>query len=326
MNTDHHHTTSDGTNGAVRSDAHAELGRHLGSRPRRVPPRWLYDDRGSDLFDQITRLPEYYQTEAERQILVAHAAAIAERTAATTVIELGSGTSDKTRTLLDAFVAHGVIERFTPLDVSADTLIAAAEMLSIRYPDLAVEPLVGDFNLDLHRLPSGGTRLVALLGGTIGNFYVEERSAFLGALSSVLEPGDWLLLGFDLLKPLDRLIAAYNDSQGITDAFIRNALHAINAELDANFDVGNFSYVPLWDGCEERIDMRLRANEPEQVRIEQLNLDLVLEAGEELQIEISAKFEPDALIAELSESGFADAEIMTDDAADFGLLLARRSA
>ncbi|HYN31036.1 MAG TPA: L-histidine N(alpha)-methyltransferase [Ilumatobacteraceae bacterium] len=314
------------TDQATQLGAHAELRRSLGASPRRVPPRWLYDDRGSELFDQITRLPEYYQTEAERQILATHSTMIAERTGATTVIELGSGTSDKTRTLLDAFVAHGTIECFTPLDVSAETLHAAAEMLRGRYADLRVEPLVGDFNLDLNRLPAGGIRLVALLGGTIGNFYVEERSAFLGALQSVLDPGDWVLLGFDLIKPLDRLVAAYNDAQGVTDTFIRNALHAINRELDGNFDVGNFSYVPLWDGCEERIDMRLRANEPERVRIHRLDLDLVVEAGEELQIEISAKFDPQRLIGELSESGFEDAEVFTDDAGDFGLLLARRSA
>ncbi len=314
------------TGHATQLGAYAELRRSLGARPRRVPPRWLYDDRGSDLFDQITRLPEYYQTEAERQILATHSTTIAERTGATTVIELGSGTSDKTRTMLDVFVAHGAIERFTPLDVSAETLRTAAGMLRGRYADLTIEPLVGDFNLDLYRLPAGGVRLVALLGGTIGNFYVEERSAFLGALQSVLDPGDWLLVGFDLIKPVDRLLDAYNDRQGITDAFIRNALHAINRELDGTFDVGNFSYVPLWDACEERIDMRLRVNEPEHVRIERLDLDLVLEAGEELQIEISAKFDPERLIVEASESGFVDAEIFTDDAHEFGMLLARRSA
>jgi L-histidine Nalpha-methyltransferase len=311
---------------SMQSSTHAELRRSLGEQPRRVPPRWLYDDRGSELFEAITRLPEYYQTEAERQILARHASMIAERTGATTVIELGSGTSDKTRTLLDAFVAHGMIERFIPLDISAETLHTAAEMLRRRYGDLTVEPLVGDFNLDLHRLPAGGTRLVALLGGTIGNFYLEERKGFLGALNNALEPGDWLLLGFDVIKPLDRLLAAYNDAQGITDAFIRNALHVINRELDGNFDVGNFSYVPFWDGCEKRIDMRLRANEPEHVRIDRLDLDLFLKAGEELQIEISAKFEPSLLVAELSDAGFDDAEVNTDDAGAFGLLLARRSA
>ena len=305
-------------------DAHAELRRSLQRRPRTVPPRWLYDDRGSDLFDQITRLPEYYQTEAERQILADNSAMIAEMTGATTVIELGSGTSDKTRTLLDAFVAHGEIERFVPLDVSEATLLDAAAMLGQRYPDLEVSPVTGDFNRHLHRLPAGGTRLVAFLGGTIGNFYREERSAFLGALADVLDPGDWVLLGVDLIKPIDRVLAAYNDSAGKTDAFIRNALTVINRELDGNIDVGNFDYVPFWDGREERIDMRLRACEPERARIEALGLDLQLEPGEELRIEISTKFSQQRLSAELAEAGFAEGAFFTDQAHDFGAALVRR--
>jgi L-histidine Nalpha-methyltransferase len=309
----------------LQTDHLSELSRGLRSRPRTIPPRWLYDDRGSALFDEITRLPEYYQTEAEREILANHAAVIAEITGATTVIELGSGTSDKTRTLLDAFVAHGAIERFAPLDVSEATLLDAAAMLRERYPGLAVEPVVGDFTRHLHRLPSGGTRLVAFLGGTIGNFYLEERRAFLGALADVLEPGDWLALGVDLVKPLDRLIAAYHDSQGITDAFIRNALHVINRELDGDIDVGNFDYVPMWDAREERIDMRLRAAEPERARIAALDLSLELEAGEELRVEISTKFRPDHLLGELADAGFEGCEFFTDAADDFGLALARRA-
>lgn len=305
-------------------EAHAELHRALQRRPRTVPPRWLYDDRGSDLFDQITRLPEYYQTEAERQILADHSKMIAEMTAATTVIELGSGTSDKTRTLLDAFVAHGMIERFVPLDVSEATLLDAAAMLGERYSDLDVSPVIGDFNQHLHRLPTGGTRLVAFLGGTIGNFYQEERTAFLGALADVLDPGDWVLLGVDLIKPVDRLLSAYNDSAGTTDAFIRNALTVINRELGGNIDVGNFDYVPFWDGREERIDMRLRACEPERARIEALDLDVELESGEELCIEISTKFSQDKLFTELAEVGFADGAFFTDPAHDFGIALVRR--
>lgn len=305
-------------------EAHAELRRALQRRPRTVPPRWLYDDRGSDLFDQITRLPEYYQTEAERQILADHSRMIAEMTAATTVIELGSGTSDKTRTLLDAFVAHGMIERFVPLDVSEATLLDAAAMLGERYSDLDVSPVIGDFNQHLHRLPTGGTRLVAFLGGTIGNFYQEERTAFLGALADVLDPGDWVLLGVDLIKPVDRLLSAYNDSAGTTDAFIRNALTVINRELGGNIDVGNFDYVPFWDGREERIDMRLRACEPEWARIEALDLDVELESGEELRIEISTKFSQDKLSTELAEVGFADGAFFTDPAHDFGIALVRR--
>lgn len=308
-----------------RSGHLAELRRGLQSHPRTIPPRWLYDSRGSELFDQITRLSEYYPTEAERGILATHSAMIAEVSSATTVIELGSGTSDKTRTLLDAFVAHGEIERFSPLDVSEATLLHAAEVLNRRYPDLVVEPIVGDFNRHLARLPAGGTRLVAFLGGTIGNFYQEERRAFLGALADVLAPGDWVLLGVDLIKPIDRIMAAYHDRSGVTDAFIRNALHAINRELDADFDVGNFEYVPLWDDREHRVDMRLRACEPERAQIGALALSVAFEAGEELRIEISTKFDPSDLTSELVDAGFGGIEFFTDADNDFGLVLARRA-
>lgn len=303
----------------------AELRRSLRAQPRTIPPRWLYDDRGSELFDRITRLPEYYPTEAEREILTRHAAMIAAVSAATTVIELGSGTSDKTRTLLDAFVAHGEIDRFAPLDVSEATLLFAAEVLNQRYPDLVVEPVVGDFTRHLARLPHGGIRLVAFLGGTIGNFYQEERRAFLGALADVLEPGDWILLGVDLLKSIDRILPAYDDSEGVTDAFIRNSLTVINRELDADFDVGNFEYVPLWDGREHRVDMRLRACEPERAHIGALHLDVDFEAGEELRVEISTKFDPAELTGELADAGFDGAEFFTDDNDEFGLVLACRT-
>jgi len=311
-------------NGTELDDVGLELLRALRTRPRSVPARWLYDDRGSELFDRITRLPEYYQTEAEREILDANSSRIAEITGATTVIELGSGTSDKTRTMLDAFVAHGTIERFVPLDVSQATLLGAAEMLSERYPGLAVQPVVGDFTRHLNRLPSGGVRLVVFLGGTIGNFHVEQRAAFLGALSDVLAPGDWIAVGIDLVKPVDRLVAAYDDSQGVTDAFIRNALHVINRELDGNFDVGNFDFVPFWDPREERIDMRLRALEPEHASVGALGLELDLEAGEELRIEISAKFRCERFEADLAAAGFDGVATFTDAADDFAVVVARR--
>ncbi len=308
-----------------RGDPLAELSRSLRSHPRTIPPRWLYDDRGSELFDEITRLPEYYPTEAERDILATHSAMIAEVSGATTVVELGSGTSDKTRTLLDAFVAHGVIERFAPLDVSEATLLGAAVELRRRYPDLVIEPVVGDFTRHLARLPVGGTRLVAFLGGTIGNFYREERRAFLGALAHGLAPGDWLLLGIDLIKPIDRIMNAYDDSRGVTDAFIRNVLAVINRDLDADFDVGNFEYVPLWDAREHRVDMRLRACDPEMARIGALDLDVALEAGEEIRVEISTKFDPSDIGDELVDVGFEDVDVLPDSAGDFGLILARRA-
>jgi L-histidine N-alpha-methyltransferase len=320
-----HHIGTERVAPVDRDDPLAELSRSLRSHPRTIPPRWLYDDRGSELFDEITRLPEYYPTEAEREILATSSAMIASVSGATTVIELGSGTSDKTRTLLDAFVAHGVIERFAPLDVSEGTLLIAAEELRRRYPGLVIEPVVGDFTRHLARLPVGGTRLVAFLGGTIGNFYREERRAFLGALAHGLAPGDWLLLGVDLIKPIDRIMDAYDDRQGVTDAFIRNVLAVINRDLDADFDLGNFEYVPLWDVREHRVDMRLRASDPERVHIGALDLDISLEAGEELRVEISTKFDPTDIGDELVDAGFEGIDVLTDTAGDFGLILARRA-
>ncbi|MGA9278588.1 L-histidine N(alpha)-methyltransferase [Ilumatobacter sp.] len=306
-----------------------ELRDALTRLPRTLPPRWLYDDRGSELFSQITSVPEYYQTEAERSILADHSAVIAESTEATTVIELGSGTSDKTRTLLDAFVAHGLIQRFVPLDVSEATLLDAAEMLVERHPEIEVEPVVGDFTRHLHLLsavPTAGERLVLFLGGTIGNFYVEERRAFLGALADVLAPGDWVMVGIDLVKPIDRLIAAYDDEQGVTEAFIRNALTNINRTYDGDLDVGNFGYVPFWDGRQQRLDMRLRACDPMTARLDGLDLDLELAAGEEIRVEISSKFTPERTVEELAEVGFdAESQVFRDDAGDYAVILARRS-
>ncbi len=273
-----------------------DVRRGLGARPRRLPPKWLYDDVGAALFDEITRLPEYYPTEAERSILAEHAADIAAACDASTLVELGSGTSDKTRTLLDAFRSpqrsHGPLRRFVPVDVSAATLREAATMLGARYPGLAVEAVVGDFTLHLADLPGGDRRMVAFLGSTIGNFYLEERAAFLGALADSLEPGEWLLLGTDLVKDADRLVAAYDDSAGVTERFIRNCLTVLNRELGADFDQDAFSYAPLWDARMQRVDMRLRAEEPQVVTVPGADLVVELATGEELCVEISTKFRP----------------------------------
>lgn len=299
-----------------------DVKRGLASHPRVLPPKWLYDEHGSNLFDQITRLHEYYPTEAERALLVAHAVEIVTLSGADTVVELGSGTSDKTRTLLDAFTAAGALRRFVPVDVSESTLRAAARELSARYPGLLVEAVVGDFTLHLGHLPAGGRKMVAFLGGTIGNLYVEERAAFLGALADSLEPGDCLLLGTDLVKASDRLIAAYNDSQGITAAFIMNCLHVVNRELGADFDVDSFSYVPFWDPTMERMDLRLRAEMPQRVTIPGADVTFDLASGEEIRVEISTKFRPDNLRKELTTAGFVVEHLWSDG--DFALTLARR--
>lgn len=301
-----------------------DVRRGLGAVPRSLPPKWLYDDRGSALFDEITRLPEYYPTERERTILRDHAADIARTSGATTIVELGSGTSDKTRTLLDAFTATGQLRTFVPVDVSEATLREATAQISTRYPGVQVEALVGDFTLHLGHLPRGGRRMVAFLGGTIGNLYVEERAAFLGALADSLEPGDSLLLGTDLVKSADRLIAAYDDSHGVTAEFVANSLRVVNRELGADFDLGAFSYVPFWDPHEERMDLRLRAEMPQHVSIPGASLEIDLAAGEEIRIEISSKFRPEGIRSELAAVGFRVAETWTDDADDYALTLAIR--
>jgi L-histidine N-alpha-methyltransferase len=301
-----------------------DVRRGLGSRPLRLRPAWLYDDRGSALFDEITRLPVYYPFRAERAILERHAADIAAACDATTLVELGSGTSEKTRLLLDALDATGRLRRFVPVDVSEGTLRQAAASLTARYPDLAVEAVVGDFTLHLRDLPRGDRRLVAFLGGTIGNLYVEERAAFLGALADTLEPGEWLLLGTDLVKSVDRLVAAYDDPDGVTAAFVGNCLTVLNRELDADLDPDAFRYIAFWDPHEERMDLRLRAEVPQRVTIPGADLVVDLAGGEEIQVEISTKFRPERIAAELDDAGFEVAESWTDPDGDFALTLARR--
>lgn len=303
-----------------------DVRRGLGSQPRTLPPKWLYDDVGSELFDQITRLPEYYPTERERAILREHADDIVAACDATTFVELGSGTSDKTRLLLDAFTASGRLARFVPVDVSHATLRQAATELSERYPSISVEAVVGDFTLHLGHLPRGDRRLVAFLGGTIGNLYVEERAAFLGALADSLDPGDWLLLGTDLVKSPERLIAAYDDSRGITAAFVTNCLHVLNRELGADFDVDAFSYVPFWDPRMERMDLRIRAEMPQRVTIPGAGLTFDLAEGEEIRVEISTKFRPERIREELASAGFSVTRAWADPDGDFALTLARRNA
>jgi len=299
-----------------------DVRRGLGRHPLKLPPRWLYDAAGSELFDEITRLPEYYPTEAERSILTREAPTIADLTGADTVIELGSGTSDKTRTLLDAFHATGRLRRFVPFDVSESTLRAAAESLSTRYPGLHVHGVVGDFTLHLGRLPTDGSPLVAFLGSTIGNLYVEERRAFLAMLAEHLPADGWLLLGVDLVKPLERLVAAYDDPLGVTAEFTRNVLVVLNRELDADFDVDAFDHVAFWDPLRERMDLRLRVNGDQRVAVPGADVDVDLRDGEEIRIEISTKFRIPPLTAEITDAGFRVRQLWTDRAGDFALILA----
>ena len=315
------HLSADWADAALRIDViRAFTGRYAD-----LPPKWLYDDRGSALFDQITRLPEYYLTEAERSILTAHAHEIASITGATRVVELGSGTSDKTTTLLDAFQATGQLAHFVPFDVSETTLRDAAERLALRYPGLEVHAIVGDFIHHLRHIPVGGQTMIALLGSTIGNVYQEERRAFIGATADAMKTGDSLLLGFDVVKDVQRLIDAYNDSEGISEQFSKNLLSVINTRFSADFDGGNFDYLPLWDPTEERIDVRLRATEPHRVEIADLGITRDFEEGEEIRVEVSTKFRPERLAAELADAGLEQAGLWFDEAGDYAVLLARKA-
>ena len=299
---------------ATHRGLHAEL--------KELPTVWLYDDRGSQLYERITRLPEYYLPRRESEILVARAAEIATRTRARTLIELGAGTSGNTRLLLDG----GTLDRFVPLDVSERTLRAGAQAIAKAYPLLDVQPVVGDFERDLETLPRGGSRLIAFLGSTIGNLQPERRSAFLATLAGVLERDDAFLVGLDLVKDVARVEAAYNDSRGVTEGFVRNALTAVNRELEATFDQGRFAYEARWDASHEWVDIGLRARDAHTVAVHGLALDVAFEAGEPLRVEISSKFRREPFEAEARQAGLRLESWWTDEADDFALALMRRES
>ena len=298
----------------------------LTATPKELPPKWFYDERGSQLFDEITRLPEYYPTRREREILVGHAAEIASVTGAEALVELGSGTSEKTRILLAALREHGTLRRFVPFDVSEECLRDAAAAIDDLHPGLEVHAVVGDFDRHLDRLPLDGRCLVAFLGGTIGNFPPDQRRRFLTDLASSLGPDDHVLIGFDLVKDVRRLEAAYNDAAGVTADFNRNVLRVINRELQADFDVEAFEHVAFFDRRREWVEMRLRSMDDQVVRVELLDLDVAFDAGEEIRTEISAKFRPLGVQTELDAARLACQRWWTDGAGDFGVALARRSS
>jgi L-histidine Nalpha-methyltransferase len=339
--------------GFLADSLRADAREGLTATPKQLPPKWFYDERGSELFEEITRLPEYYPTRAERDILREAAPEIAAASRAETLVELGSGSSEKTRLLLDALTGGrrgardrrpgggpGTLRLFVPVDVSESALIAAGRAVLDEYPGLAVRAVVSDFEEHLGLAVTGdsgpagdgsgtggtggtggGARLVAFLGGTIGNLFPAQRAAFLARLRREMRSGDALLLGTDLVKDPGTLVAAYDDVAGITAAFNKNVLAVLNRELDANFDPGAFSHVAVWDAGAEWIEMRLRSTVAQTVKLPAIGLLVSFEQGEEMRTEVSAKFRRDGIAAELAEAGFAMRHWWTDRGGRYGLSL-----
>ncbi|NUR06441.1 MAG: L-histidine N(alpha)-methyltransferase [Nocardioidaceae bacterium] len=314
------HLTPDDLAASLRTDVRAGLT----ATPKVLPPKYFYDGRGSELFEDITRLPEYYPTRAERSILQARAAEVADLTKARTLVELGSGSSEKTHLLLRALRDVGSLETYVPVDVSADAIEWALPGLAEEYPTLEVHGVVADFERHLEVLPQDGPRLVAFLGGTIGNFEPEQRGAFLAALGATMNPGDAFLLGTDLVKDPQRLVAAYDDAAGVTAQFDLNVLHVVNRELGADFDVDAFKHVAVWNAECEWIEMRLRSLRDQTVAVPALDLTVGFADGEEMRTEISAKFRREKVERELTAAGLHLAQWWTDEAGDFALSLAVR--
>jgi L-histidine Nalpha-methyltransferase len=305
------------------AELRADAASGLTSMPKILPPKWFYDEEGCRLFEEITRLPEYYPTRKEAAILEVVADVIATNTGADTLVELGSGTSEKTRRILDALSRCGSLARFVPFDVSEPTLRGAAVAIEREYPGIDVHAVVGDFERHLDRIPQIGRRLVAFLGSTIGNLDPKERSVFLSELARGLRPGDSFLLGTDLVKEVDVLQAAYDDAAGVTAAFNRNVLAVLNRELDADFDLDQFTHVAEWVDEEEWIEMRLRSETAQRVRVGALDLDVLFDDGEEMRTEISSKFRREKVEEELAAAGLELTHWWTDPDDNFALSLSR---
>lgn len=314
------HLTDADLTEALRSDAR----QGLTSEPKTLPPKWFYDARGSELFEEITRLPEYYPTRTERALLEQVVGEIAQIARAEVLVELGAGSAAKTRLLLSALSAAGPLKTYVPQDVSESALRGAAAQVSAEFPGLAVHGVVSDFTDTLHNLPRGGRRMIAFLGGTIGNLIPAERAEFLAGVAAVLEPGEQLLLGAGLVIDPAVLVPAYDDAAGVTAEFNRNVLHVLNSRLHADFDPDAFTHIAHWDAQHEWIEMRLEATRDITVTVPDLGLTVEFAKGEQMRTEISAKFHPDGLSAELSTAGFDTEHIWTDPDDRFALILAAR--
>ena len=295
------------------------------SKPfKELSPRYFYDERGSELFERITELPEYYPTRCERAILEREATAICEAAGApASLIELGSGSATKTRVLLDAMRSANCLRTYVPVDISEEITRETAERIANEYAGVEVRGLVCDYELDLERVPVGGPRVIAFLGGTIGNFAPAQRASFLRRVANLLGPDDRFLLGTDLVKDRAALEAAYDDAQGVTAAFNKNVLAVLNRRLGGDFDPVAFEHVARWDEDNLWVDIRLRSLRNQVVNFESLEMVVPFRAGEEMRTEISTKFTRPGLERIYAEAGLELSDWWTDPEGLFALSLAR---
>jgi len=295
----------------------------LTATPKAIPPKHFYDSTGSELFERITRLPEYYPTRAEREILESQGDQIAELCGTSELVELGSGAAEKALLLIEPMLATGLLESYMAVDVSESALRGSLAALAAAHPDLHLTGHVADMTSQLDLLPTAsGRRTVALLGGTIGNFRPEPRRSLLAGMGRLAGPDGRLLIGCDLVKDTGTLIAAYDDSEGVTASFNLNLLSVINRELGGNFDPTAFTHVAVWNEQEEWVEMRLRATRAMEVRVEALDLDVKLESGEEILTETCAKFTAERIGRDLASAGLAPISTLTDSEGLFALVVA----
>ncbi|MEO0406509.1 MAG: L-histidine N(alpha)-methyltransferase [Cyanobacteria bacterium P01_A01_bin.135] len=295
----------------------------LQSTPKTLPPRYFYDDLGSELFEQICRLPEYYLTRTETAILATSAGAIAEVTGPCDIVELGSGSSTKTRLILDAYSDQQPFV-YRPIDVSAGILKSSARALLVDYPSLEVHGLVSTYEQALSQLPppQAPHRLICFIGSTLGNLSPESCRQFLQQLRGALQPGDFFLLGVDLQKPVPLLEAAYNDAQGITAAFNLNMLRHLNDRFDGNFELAQFEHSAFYNRAQHQIEMHLRSRIQQTVHLKALSLTLDLAAGETIRSEISRKFSQEELEQDLLAQQLKPLNSWTDPKGWFSVTLA----
>jgi dimethylhistidine N-methyltransferase len=297
----------------------------LSASPKRLPPRLFYDAAGSDLFEQITELPEYYLTRTERAILSQHASEMLKNAGeGLTLIELGAGTASKTKVIIEALLRQQMSGTFYPIDVSASALEIARDTLKLEFPALKVRPLVGDYSAGLSQLSgTPGRKLVLYIGSSIGNFEPDEAGALLKTIRQSLAPGDALLLGADMVKDEAVLLAAYNDEQGVTARFNLNILARINRELGGDFDLTAFRHWAIWNAAESRIEMHLESLRTQTVNISEIDMRVRFRRGETIHTENSYKFTPAMVREILSAGGFDLEKTWMDEKKWFGVHLAR---